>query len=61
MQWVEAHGPTVKEPERRGFGHSILVEMAEYSLEATVTLSYPPTGLVWQLSAPISEVLAIDV
>ena len=61
MQWVEAHGPTVKEPEQRGFGHSILVDMAEYSLEATVTLSYPPTGLVWQLSAPMSEVLAIDV
>ena len=51
---------TIKEPERRGFGHSILVDMAEYSLEATVTLSYPPTGLVWQLSAPMSEVLAID-
>ena len=33
MQWVEAYGPTVKEPERRGFGHSILVDMAEYSLE----------------------------
>jgi PAS domain S-box-containing protein len=60
MQWVEAHGPTIKEPERPGFGHSILVDMAEYSLEATVTLSYPPTGLVWQLSAPMSEVLAID-
>jgi two-component sensor histidine kinase len=61
MQWVEAHGPTVKEPEQRGFGHSILVDMAEYSLEATVTLSYPPTGLVWQLSSPMPEVLAIDV
>ena len=60
MQWVEAHGPTVKEPEQLGFGHSILVDMAEYSLEATVTLSYPPTGLVWQLSAPMSEVLEID-
>ena len=59
MQWVEAHGPTVKEPERRGFGHSILVDMAEYSFEARVTLSYPPTGLVWQFSAPVSEVLEI--
>ena len=52
MQWVETSGTPIKEPERRGFGHSILVDMAEYSLEATVTLSYPPTGLVWQLSAP---------
>ena len=60
MQWVETSGNPIKEPERRGFGHSILVDMAEYSLEATVTLSYPPTGLVWQLSAPMSEVLAID-
>ena len=60
MQWVETNGPTVKEPERRGFGHSILVDMAEYSLEATVTLSYPPTGLVRSSLAPMSEVLAID-
>lgn len=59
VQWVEAHGPLVKEPERRGFGHSILVDMAEYSLEAQVTLSYPPTGLVWQFSAPVSETLEI--
>ncbi len=61
MQWVEGHGPTVKEPVRRGFGHSIIVDMAEYSLEGRVTLAYPPTGLVWQLSAPVSEVLTIDV
>jgi PAS domain S-box-containing protein len=61
MQWVEANGPTVKQPERRGFGHSILVDMAEYSFEAKVTLSYPPTGLVWQFSAPGSEVLEIAV
>jgi two-component sensor histidine kinase len=60
MQWSETSGKPIKVPERRGFGHSILVDMAEYSLESTVSLSYPPTGLVWQLSAPISEVLAID-
>ena len=60
MQWVEMNGPSIQEPERRGFGHSILVDMAEYSLEATVNLSYPASGLVWQLSAPVSEVLAID-
>ena len=45
MQWVEANGPTIKEPERRGFGHSILVDMAEYSLSATVNLTYPASGL----------------
>jgi PAS domain S-box-containing protein len=60
MQWSETSGKPIKVPERRGFGHSILVDMAEYSLESTVSLSYPPTGLVWQLSAPMSEVLAID-
>lgn len=60
MQWAETCGNPIKAPERRGFGHSILVDMAEYSLEAAVTLSYPPTGLVWQLSAPMSEVLAND-
>jgi hypothetical protein len=60
MRWIEANGPSIKEPERRGFGHSILVDMAEYSLSATVSLSYPGTGLLWHLTAPASEVLAID-
>jgi hypothetical protein len=57
---VETNGPPVAHPSRRGFGHSILVDMAEYSLSAKVNLSYPETGLLWQLSAHAKEVLAID-
>jgi two-component sensor histidine kinase len=60
IQWIEMNGPPIREPERRGFGHAILFDMAEYSLEATVNLSYPASGLVWRLSAPVSAVLAID-
>ncbi|MCU0953234.1 MAG: PAS domain-containing protein [Hyphomicrobium sp.] len=60
MQWMETNGPPVTPPNRRGFGHSILVDMAEYSLSAEVNLSYPQTGLLWQLSAHAKEVLAKD-
>jgi two-component sensor histidine kinase len=60
MRWVETNGPPVNKPHRRGFGHSILVDMAEYSLAAKVDLSYPVAGLLWQLSAPAKEILAVD-
>jgi PAS domain S-box-containing protein len=57
IRWQEAGGPPVAKPERRGFGHSILVGMVEYSTGATVELTFPPTGLVWQLLAPAHVVL----
>jgi two-component sensor histidine kinase len=52
MSWVETGGPPVTEPERRGFGYTIMVAMVEKSLDGKVTLSYPPEGLSWTIVAP---------
>lgn len=52
MSWVERDGPPVSEPERRGFGYTIMVAMVEKSLDGKVTLAYPPEGLSWTLVAP---------
>jgi two-component sensor histidine kinase len=52
MSWVEEGGPPVTEPERRGFGYTIMVMMVEKSLDGKVTLAYPPTGLSWTIVAP---------
>ena len=57
MRWKESGGPPVKEPDRRGFGHSVLVNMAAYMLEAEVSLEYPPDGILWKMAAPARLIL----
>lgn len=52
LVWAEEDGPPVKPPERRGFGYTIMVAMVEKSLDATVTMDYAPSGLVWKVNAP---------
>jgi two-component sensor histidine kinase len=58
MSWREEGGPRVTTPRRRGFGHSVVVRMVEHALDAEVGLEWPPTGLEWQVSAPVASVLA---
>jgi PAS domain S-box-containing protein len=56
MEWSESGGPTVVTPTRRGFGWTVLCQMTNTSLEADVTLEYPPTGAVWRLECPVDRV-----
>lgn len=52
LSWTERDGPRVVQPERRGFGYTIMVAMVEKSLDAQVDVSYEPDGLVWKVRAP---------
>jgi PAS domain S-box-containing protein len=56
MCWREQNGPAVTPPTRRGFGQVVMVDMLEYSLDAQVSMTYDPTGLVWHLKAPVDQV-----
>ena len=52
LQWRESGGPPVVEPQRRGFGRRVLVDMAAAELLAEVSLTFPPEGVVWKIDAP---------
>ena len=52
--------PAGEQPQRRGFGHTVLVRLAERALGAEVILDFAPAGLVWQLSAEASNVIEAD-
>lgn len=58
IQWSEQDGPPVTLPTRRGFGHTVIVNMSEYMLSADVSIAYPPSGLLWQMTAPVENVCA---
>ncbi len=57
LRWKEHGGPAVSPPQRRGLGHSVLMNMASYSLGATVDMRYEPEGVLWELDAPANLVL----
>lgn len=54
LTWSERNGPAVHAPETRSFG-TRLVETLGKQLKGNVTLSYAPTGLVYQLDVPLES------
>lgn len=52
--WQETGGPAVVEPERSGFGQTVMTDMAAASVDGDVEVDYPPEGLVWRLRMPKS-------
>lgn len=56
LTWSELGGPEPAPPTRQGFGHTVLVDMVMHNLEADVSLSYPKTGLVWRVEAPVDRI-----
>jgi PAS domain S-box-containing protein len=57
IRWSEEGGPPMVRPQRRGFGRTVLVKLAGHALGAKVILDFPPSGLVWMLSAQAHAVL----
>jgi PAS domain S-box-containing protein len=52
--WQERHGPTVALPQRRGFGHIILEDLAR-RFSSTVILDFAETGFRYELQARLDE------
>jgi PAS domain S-box-containing protein len=57
VSWREQCAQPIAAPAKQGFGSSVIGSMAEMSLGARVELSFPCTGMTWQLTCPAHEVL----
>jgi len=57
LSWRESGGPIVNMPTERGFGSTVLCDMATLSLNANVELDFSSTGLSWRLECPACEVI----
>jgi PAS domain S-box-containing protein len=57
MSWVERDGPPVAAPKRRGFGTIVIEAMTERSVNGTVDLVYPQSGVTWRLTCPTANAL----
>ena len=61
MQWVEERGPKVSAPARKGFGSLVMGPIVESALGGRVDIDYRESGLIWKLSALVSDGLETRV
>jgi two-component sensor histidine kinase len=54
LSWTERGGPPVQKPIRRSFGTRLINRLAE-QIHGEVRLKYEPTGLVYELDIPVSD------
>jgi len=59
MRWAERDGPAVIEPERRGFGSTVMSRLVQSNLDAKVELTFEPTGLIWTMACAFADVAAV--
>jgi PAS domain S-box-containing protein len=55
MTWVEAGGPPVAPPSRRGFGSRLIERALRGDLQGAATMTYAPTGLVCLMEAQLPK------
>jgi PAS domain S-box-containing protein len=60
LRWEERGGPAVLSPQRRGFGSVVLERMALQIPDASASLKFLTTGVVWYLEAPLESLVSPD-
>jgi PAS domain S-box-containing protein len=49
LNWIEQNGPPVTPPSRKGFGHIVIDDMIQRSLNGKVALEFLAHGLKWSV------------
>jgi two-component sensor histidine kinase len=55
LEWSEFAGPRVNEPQRRGFGSTLLQRVLPMQCKAEVEIQYASDGLRFRMDAPLVE------
>jgi PAS domain S-box-containing protein len=51
MEWRETATVPPALPVRKGFGHTVIIDMVTAALSAEVVTDFPPAGFVWRMTA----------
>ncbi|MCJ2179543.1 PAS domain S-box protein [Novosphingobium sp. 2580] len=57
IAWTEEGGPPAIEPQRKGFGTRIIVDVPRVKLDAEIVTEYPPEGFRWALECAAPSIL----
>lgn len=55
LHWEEKKGPSVKVPEKLGFGSKLINQTLQYELQGVVEHRYEPNGVVCSIEIPVSR------
>ena len=61
MNWLEAGGPRVAPPTRKGFGQTVITRSMQYMQNGGAELEYAPEGVRCRIRIPIEDVVSINV
>jgi two-component sensor histidine kinase len=53
LDWTEQGGPPASEPERRGFGRSLIEHSVAYELDGSAELTFAPAGVRCHIEVPL--------
>ncbi len=56
MPWQEVGGPIVAAPAQSGFGQTVTGRMVEAAVNGHAKIDYRASGLIWQLTAPLTDI-----
>ena len=55
LRWEETGGPIVVQPERKGFGSTLIQRVLASEIGGSALIEYRPTGVVFKAVAPLTE------
>jgi two-component sensor histidine kinase len=58
IEWRESDGPVIATPTRKGFGQTLIKDMVERSLGASVEIDFAGDGLRWTATVPMAALSA---
>ena len=60
LEWIESEGPSVKEPQRKGFGRTVIGRSLQYSPNGGADLDFHPEGVRCSIRIPIEDVIEVQ-
>jgi two-component sensor histidine kinase len=57
LNWAEHGGPECSPPPQRGFGSTVVEQMAARSVGGTVAFEFAGTGVKWTMSCPLDKAI----
>ncbi|HWE20585.1 MAG TPA: PAS domain S-box protein [Hyphomicrobiaceae bacterium] len=57
IAWRETDGPTVRSPERSGYGTEVIRDLIPYELGGAVDLAFAPGGVRCDIEIPVAQLL----
>jgi two-component sensor histidine kinase len=60
LDWTEQGGPPVEEPERRGFGRTLIERSVAYELDGSAELTFAPGGVRCHIEVPLGAPPAVQ-